>query len=75
MIQRLMELPGFGPVAAGQGLTPRQHTTGGKPRLLGISKRGNRELRSLLINGARSVLARVDNKDDPRSRWTAGIAA
>ena len=38
------------------GLVPRQHTTGGKPRLLGISKRGNKYLRTLLIHGARAAL-------------------
>lgn len=38
------------------GLVPRQHTTGGKPRLLGISKRGNTYLRTLLIHGARASL-------------------
>src|SRR6266513_1625039 len=40
-------------MAAWLGLTPRQMTTGGKPRLLGISKRGNRYLRKNLIHGAR----------------------
>jgi transposase len=43
-------------MAAWLGLTPRQMTTGGKPRLLGISKRGNRYLRKNLIHGARAVL-------------------
>jgi transposase len=38
------------------GLTPRQMTTGGRPRLLGISKRGNRYLRKNLIHGARAML-------------------
>ncbi len=41
--------------AAWLGLVPRQHSTGGKPRLLGISKRGNRYLRRLFILGAQSV--------------------
>jgi transposase len=43
-------------LAAWLGLVPRQVTTGGKPRLLGISKRGNKYLRKLLIHGARSAL-------------------
>ena len=42
--------------AASLGLTPRQHGTGGRERLLGISKRGNGYLRKLLVHGARSVL-------------------
>jgi transposase len=42
-------------MAAWLGLTPRQMTTGGKPRLLGISKRGNRYLRKNVIHGARAV--------------------
>jgi transposase len=42
-------------LAAWLGLVPRQHSTGGKPRLLGISKRGNSHLRRLFIHGARSA--------------------
>ena len=38
------------------GLVPRQHTTGGKPRLLGINRRGNTYLRQLFIHGARAAL-------------------
>ena len=41
-------------LAAWLGLVPRQSTTGGKPRLMGISKRGNKYLRKLLIHGARA---------------------
>ena len=41
-------------LAAWLGLVPRQHSTGGKPMLLGMSKRGNRHLRRLFIHGARS---------------------
>ncbi|MCP3870338.1 MAG: IS110 family transposase [Gammaproteobacteria bacterium] len=48
--------------AASIGLVPRQHTTGGKPRLLGISKRGDKYIRTLLIQGARSVTGRVEGK-------------
>jgi putative transposase len=57
-------------MAAWLGLTPRQRTTGGKPRLLGISKRGNRYLRKNLIHGARAVLPRLVDQDTPLGRWT-----
>lgn len=56
-------------LAAWLGLTPRQATTGGKPRLLGISKRGNRYLRVNLIHGARAVLPRIMAQDTPLGRW------
>ncbi len=56
-------------LAAFLGLVPRQHSTGGKPTLLGISKRGDVYLRTLLIHGARAVLRYVDNKSDHSSRW------
>jgi transposase len=55
-------------LAAWLGLTPRQHSSGGKDRLLGISKRGDAYLRTLLIHGARSVLRVSGEKDDLRSR-------
>lgn len=55
--------------AAYLGLVPRQHTTGGKPKLLGISKAGNKYLRMLLVHGARSVICHHRAKDDPRSQW------
>ena len=55
--------------AAWLGLVPREHSTGGKPRLLGISKRGNIYLRKLLIHGARATLRWVETKTDDRSRW------
>lgn len=56
-------------LSAWLGLVPRQCSTGGKPRLLGISKRGDVYLRQLLVHGARSVVQRVEGKSDPRSRW------
>ncbi len=43
-------------MAASLGLTPKQHSSGGKDRLLGISKRGDAYLRSILIHGARAVI-------------------
>ena len=55
--------------AASLGLVPRQHGTGGKTTLLGISKRGDKYLRSLLIHGARSVVTHSGRKDDPLVRW------
>lgn len=61
--------------AAWLGLTPRQHSSGGKERLLGISKRGDSYLRTLLIQGARAVLRVVGQKDDPRSRWLQNLCS
>jgi len=55
------------------GLTPRQHSSGGKECLLGISKRGDSYLRTLLIHGARAVLKVAGHKDDPRSRWLQNL--
>ena len=46
---------------------PRQHSSGGKTVLLGISKRGDRYLRTLLIHGARSAVRTVESRKDPRS--------
>jgi transposase len=60
-------------MAAWLGLVPRQATTGGKARLLGISKRGNRYLRKNLIHGARSVLPHLVLRDTPLGRWLAGL--
>ena len=56
-------------MAAALGLTPRQHSSGGKDRLLGISKRGDAYLRCLLVHGARSAVRTAKNKDDRLSRW------
>jgi len=60
-------------VAAAIGLVPRQHTTGGRPQLLGITKSGDKELRSLLIHGARSVVIHAHKKTDPLSRWVCQV--
>jgi len=57
--------------AAWLGLVPRQYSRGGKARLLGISKRGDPYLRTLLIHGARSVVYRARQKTDRRSLWIA----
>ena len=51
-------------VAAWLGLVPRQHSSGGKPTLLGISKRGDSYLRTLLIHGARAVILAARRKPD-----------
>ncbi|WP_394754252.1 IS110 family transposase [Crenothrix sp.] len=56
-------------VAAWLGLVPRQNSSGGKSTLLGISKRGDVYLRTLLIHGARSVVKAAAKKDDAQSRW------
>jgi transposase len=61
-------------MAAAIGITPRQHSSGGKERLLGISKRGDVYLRTLMIHGARSVVAAARHKNDRLSRWVTGIA-
>jgi transposase len=56
-------------MAAALGLTPRQHSSGGKERLLGISKRGDAYLRCLLVHGARSAVRTAKDKEDRLSRW------
>jgi transposase len=61
-------------MAAGIGITPRQHSSANKHRLLGISKRGDVYLRTLMIHGARSVVTGAKNKDDRLSRWVTEIA-
>ena len=60
-------------LAAWLGLVPRQSTTGGKPKLLGISKRGNKYLRKLLIHGARAALPHVAERDTALGRWAKGL--
>ena len=62
-------------LAAWLGLVPRQSTTGGKPKLLGISKRGNKYLRKHLIHGARSALWHHMQKDAPCGRCAKGFLA
>lgn len=62
-------------VAAWLGLVPRQHSSGGKQNLLGMSKRGDTYLRTLLIHGARSVIYRAGQKADPdmTCKWVNGV--
>ena len=60
-------------MAAAIGLTPRQHSSGGKDRLLGISKRGDAYLRCLLIHGARSAMRTAKGKGDRVSRWIINL--
>ena len=61
-------------LAAWLGLVPRQHSSGGKERLLGISKRGDTYLRTLLIHGARSVLLSMKRRTDQAEGWLARLA-
>jgi transposase len=56
------------------GLVPRQHSSGGKTVLSGISKRGNTYLRTLLIHGARSILRHLKGKEDRHSVWLAAVS-
>lgn len=88
--QRLLKVPGIGPVvatalvmavgdvsvfkngrhmAAYLGLVPKQHSSGGRNRLLGISKRGDRYVRSMLVHGARAVAYRVRKDPDHKNQW------
>jgi transposase len=61
-------------MAASFGLTPKQNSSGGKERLLGISKRGDAYLRSLLVHGARAVIRTAQAKTDRLSTWVMRIA-
>lgn len=62
-------------LAAWLGLVPRQSTTGGRPRLMGINKRGNKYLRRLLIHGARAALPHVAQRDTSLGRWVKELLA
>lgn len=62
-------------VAAWLGLVPQQHSTGGKPTLLGIARRGSSYLRTLLVHGARSVLLHLDRSKDRLGVWADELRA
>jgi transposase len=62
-------------LSAWLGLVPRQHSTGGKTRLLGISKRGNEYLRRMFLHGARSVVAQIERNPSALGLWLADLSA
>lgn len=62
-------------LAAWLGLVPRQATTGGKPKLLGITKRGSKYLRKMLIQGARAALPTLTASDTRIGSWLRGLLA
>jgi transposase len=61
--------------AAWLGMTPRQNSSGGKERLGGISKRGDKYLRSLLIAGAVAILRHARNRTTKDAEWVRGMLA
>lgn len=92
--QRLLTVPGIGPIAASSllamaadmhgfqrgrdfaaslGLVPRQHSTGGHPTLLGISKRGDKHVRCLLVQGARAVMRYAQRRTDALGVWLQAL--
>jgi transposase len=62
-------------LAAWLGLVPRQVTTGGRPKLLGITKRGSRYLRKMLIQGARSAMPSLARSDTAIGSWLRALLA
>ena len=62
-------------LAAWVGMVPREHTTGGKQKLLGISKRGNGYLRRLFVQCARSVMQHRNTQHSALSNWLAQLVA
>jgi transposase len=60
-------------MAAWLGLVPRQDSSGGKPRLLGITKRGDKYLRYLLVHGGRCITSYAQRKPTPAREWIKGI--
>jgi len=60
-------------LSAWLGLVPRQATTGGKPKLLSITKRGSKYLRKLLIQGARAALPSLARTPTPLGSWLRGL--
>jgi transposase len=62
-------------LAAWLGLVPRQYSTGGKPKLLGISKRGNEYLRRMFLHGARSIVMQMASQRSALGAWLGQLAA
>jgi transposase len=62
-------------LAAWLGLVPRQATTGGKPKLLGITKRGSKYLRKMLIQGARSAMPSLTKSKTAVGSWLRALLA
>lgn len=62
-------------LAAWLGIVPKQHSTGGRTRLLGISKQGNSYLRMLVIHGARAVLRHAHRRNDALGEWIRRLHA
>lgn len=60
-------------LAAWLGLVPQEYSTGGKTKLLGISKRGNKYLRRMIIHGARSCVTHLDRSRDRLGPWLDGL--
>jgi transposase len=61
-------------MAAHIGLVPKQHSSGDRQVLLGLTKKGNRDLKQLLIHGSRSVIIHAAKKKDKRSEWITELA-
>ena len=61
--------------AAWMGVVPREQSTGGKQKLLGISKRGNSYLRRLFVQGARAVMQQRTKQSSGLSRWLAQLTS
>jgi transposase len=61
--------------AAWLGLVPRQHSSGDRVQLMGITKRGDKYLRTLLVHGARAVLRTAPKKNDQKHLWALQLAA
>lgn len=76
LISAIGDVPTFNngrELAAWLGLVPRQHSTGGKPTLMGISKRGDSYLRMLLIHGGRAVVRVANKYQDKRNKWIVAL--
>lgn len=61
--------------SAWTGIVPKQHSSGSTTKLLGITKNGNRELRTLLIHGARALMIWMSRRTDALSRWVNALVA
>ncbi len=60
---------------SGEGAAPKRQTAGGKPKLLGITKRGSKYLRKLVIQGARAALPSLAKTATPLGVWLRGLLA